>query len=232
MSGSDWGNLAAFEKYGRMVDNMGDYSMISYNEAVSETYTTHKHASHTMLLARDPRVLWDLYQARAAILMQMRFDGVIGFPGGLVDPGENPVEAANREMVEEIGLDLKKHSITKDNHIVSYFNDKKSLVLHFFGLEVTLEEFCAIELQNLQAPDYGSETLGILRPPLYTMGDNYRGLPAFLSNSFAGNARDELLLGLEHFKTHTAEEIQVAVVAERQHAATHPNHAGLTNLDS
>ncbi|XP_033731497.1 U8 snoRNA-decapping enzyme-like [Pecten maximus] len=226
MSGAYWGQLAPFEKYGRMVDRTEDFMVISYEEAMSETHTSHKHASHTMILARDPRVLWDLYPARAAILMQMRFDGVIGFPGGLVDPGEDPVEAANREMVEEIGLDLKKHSITKENHIVSYFNAKKDLVLHFFGLEVTLKEFCAIELQNLQAPDYGVETLGILRPPLYTMGDNYRGMPAFLSNSFVGNARDELLYGLQHFKTHTAEEIEAALTAQQQHEAANQDSRG------
>ena len=38
--------------------------------------------------------------------MQLRFDGVFGFPGGLVDKGENPVEGLNREMQEEIGLDV------------------------------------------------------------------------------------------------------------------------------
>ncbi|XP_069135415.1 U8 snoRNA-decapping enzyme-like [Argopecten irradians] len=226
MSEGNWGHLASDEKYGRLVDQVDDFKLITYDEAASESHAAHKHASHTMILARDLRVLWDLYPARAAILMQMRFDGVIGFPGGLVDPGEDPVVAANREMVEEIGLDLQKHSITKENHIVSYFNAKKNLVLHFFGLEVTLEEFCAIEQRNLKAPDYGVETLGILRPPLYTMGDNYRGLPAFLSNTFVGNARDELLLGLQHFKTHSAEEIQAALTAQEKHAAEHQGCQG------
>ncbi|XP_021374732.1 uncharacterized protein LOC110464043 isoform X2 [Mizuhopecten yessoensis] len=232
MSETGWGQLAPYENYGRVDDRKEDFLVISYNEATSEKYATHKHASHTMLLARDPRVLWDLYPSRAAILMQMRFDGVIGFPGGLVDPGEDPVEAANREMVEEVGLDLTKHSISKDNHITSFFNARKSLVLHFFGLEVTLGEFCDIERRNLQAPDYGSETLGLIRPPLYTMGDNYRGLPAFLSNGFAGNARDELLTGLQYFKTHTAEEIQVALTAQQQHADVNQGCLGHINPSS
>lgn len=38
--------------------------------------------------------------------MQVRFDGLFGFPGGLVEPEENPVDGLNREMAEEIGLDV------------------------------------------------------------------------------------------------------------------------------
>lgn len=40
--------------------------------------------------------------------MQVRFDGNMGFAGGLIDPGENPVHAVNRECCEEIKLDLDK----------------------------------------------------------------------------------------------------------------------------
>lgn len=40
--------------------------------------------------------------------MQMRFDGYLGFPGGLVDAGETWEEALNRELQEEIGLDLDR----------------------------------------------------------------------------------------------------------------------------
>ena len=38
--------------------------------------------------------------------MQMRFDGTLGFPGGLVEKGEDPVIGLNREMEEEIGLEV------------------------------------------------------------------------------------------------------------------------------
>jgi len=38
--------------------------------------------------------------------MQMRFDGMIGFAGGLVDPGEEVCEGLNRELKEEANLDL------------------------------------------------------------------------------------------------------------------------------
>ena len=38
-------------------------------------------------------------------MMQVRFDGLLGFPGGLVDPGETVEVGLNRELVEEIALD-------------------------------------------------------------------------------------------------------------------------------
>ena len=47
--------------------------------------------------------------------MQMRFDGKMGFPGGLIDLGENLVTGLNRELDEEINLDLKKNSIKSDD---------------------------------------------------------------------------------------------------------------------
>ena len=89
--------------------------------------------------------------------MQMRFDGLIGFPGGLVDPGEDPLTALNRELHEEIGLDLDKFSFVEDNHVLSCFHEKKNLVLHFYAKEVTLDEFRGIEQRNLTATEYGSE---------------------------------------------------------------------------
>jgi U8 snoRNA-decapping enzyme len=89
--------------------------------------------------------------------MQMRFDGLLGFPGGLVDPGENPLQAANRELEEEIGLDMQRVKLSDEDHVISFVNKSKTLVLHFYGRELTLQEFKEIELGNLKAPDYGSE---------------------------------------------------------------------------
>ena len=37
-------------------------------------------------------------------MMQVRFDGLLGFAGGLVDPGESVEYGLNRELEEEIGL--------------------------------------------------------------------------------------------------------------------------------
>lgn len=90
--------------------------------------------------------------------MQMRFDGYLGFPGGLVHPHEKDcVLALNREMHEEMNLDLSKHSVKEENHVVSHFCRSKKLCLHFYALEVTINELQDIERNSILAEDYGDE---------------------------------------------------------------------------
>lgn len=90
--------------------------------------------------------------------MQMRFDGNIGFPGGLLDePGEAPAEALNREMQEEIALDLAKYSFTQDDHIISHVNTKKKLITHFYVMEVTKQQYNEIEKNSINAKEWGIE---------------------------------------------------------------------------
>ena len=45
--------------------------------------------------------------------MQNRCDGDIGFPGGILEKElkEHPVDGLNRELEEEIGLDVSKHAL-------------------------------------------------------------------------------------------------------------------------
>jgi hypothetical protein len=45
------------------------------------------------------------------------------------------------------------------------------------------------------------------------MGDGYRGFPAFLANSYVGNAREQLLYTLQHLSIMTTEEIAKVVEA-------------------
>ena len=53
--------------------------------------------------------------------------------------------------------------------------------------------------------------MGNIRVPLYTMGDHFRGLPGFLTNTFCGNSRDQLLLGLVHTKLLSPGEVKTAL---------------------
>lgn len=205
-----WGMLAHFEAYGRHGDSKHDYKVVSYKDAKTK-FMDYMHASHGMIYAKTDLILWDLYESKAAVLMQMRFDGLIGFPGGLVDPGEDPVTGLNREMHEEIDLDLQRHSFKDEEHAVTFVQENKRLVLHFYIKEVTLEHFKAIEERCCHAHEHGVEALGSIRPPLFTMGDNLRGFPAFLCNQFAGNSREELLHGLLHTKLFTQQEIDKAL---------------------
>ncbi|XP_076468899.1 U8 snoRNA-decapping enzyme-like [Babylonia areolata] len=212
------GECLEFEYCGRLGDKKQDYIQMTFHQSKS-LGTEYIHACHGMIFARTNRVVWEQLSVRACILMQMRFDGVIGFPGGLVDSGEDLVTALNREMEEEIGLEVSKYSFTADDHVETMVNQVKKLVLHFFVKEITEEEFCLVEQRQLSAPEFGVETMGCIRVPLYTMPDGLRGFPAFLANQFIGNARHQLLTGLSHCKIMTQEEIQSSLAKCHQHLA-------------
>jgi 8-oxo-dGTP pyrophosphatase MutT (NUDIX family) len=90
--------------------------------------------------------------------MQVRFDGTFGFAGGYVDAVDDTiVTGLNRELVEEINLDLNAHRVTQDNHLCSHVCSDKSLVTHFYSLEVTLAQYQEIERRVLTAHEWGRE---------------------------------------------------------------------------
>ncbi len=54
----------------------------------------------------------------------------LGFPKGLVDPGEAPIDAANRELQEEIGFGAHKLTLLKELSLApGYFSSKMQIFL-------------------------------------------------------------------------------------------------------
>lgn len=56
--------------------------------------------------------------------------------------------------------------------------------------------------------------MGMVRVPLYTMKDGFRGLPAFLSNNFIGITKEQLIKGLTLKNILTQDEISKALLAK------------------
>ncbi len=57
-------------------------------------------------------------------------DYELGFPKGLIDPGEDILEAANRELMEEVGFGARRMEIlTKLTLAPSYFSSKMNIVV-------------------------------------------------------------------------------------------------------
>ena len=147
-----------------------------------------KHASHTAIYARTEEKQFGKYPKYAHFLIQLRFDGTFGFVGGLVDPGETPLVAVNREASEELGMPLGSITVTQEDYLITHYADELSLCLHFYAKEVDFETILEIESKCVKGKDYGNEVLGLMRVPLYILS-NKLGLPAFLGSQFISTAR-------------------------------------------
>jgi U8 snoRNA-decapping enzyme len=139
-----------------------------------------------------------------ALIMIDRWDGRMGFPGGTVDEGEELIDALVREVKEEIGITVKPDKV----HAIAAHEWK--IATHLYGLEVQEAEFLHIYyhiLNNfsrsilLHAYEEGdkshfmSEITGIKIIPLVQHAG--KGINYFLENSFAGSAKNELLIMLD-----------------------------------
>lgn len=78
----------------------------------------------------------------------------LGFPKGLIDPGETPEEAANRELKEEVGFGTNKLTLLK----------KVVMAPSYFNNEMTL--FMATDLYPKRLPGDEPEPLEVIKWPL------------------------------------------------------------------
>ncbi|XP_067399267.1 U8 snoRNA-decapping enzyme-like [Emydura macquarii macquarii] len=157
-----------------------------------------RHACHALLYAPCPGRLFGAVPLGHAVLMQMRFDGRLGFPGGFVDPRDGSLEEGlNRELQEELGPGAAPLCLAEGDYLGSRSAETpQRLVAHFYAKRLSLEQLRALEDGATRAKEHGLEVLGLVRVPLYTLRDGAGGLPAFLSNAFAGDARQQLLQAL------------------------------------
>merc|ERR1712212_250538 len=76
-----------------------------------------RRAAHCLFWSKTKTKTVHDIPVKGLIMMQVRFDGLLGFPGGLVDEGESVEEGLNRELVEEINLDLDEVKVTESDLI-------------------------------------------------------------------------------------------------------------------
>ncbi|XP_007249996.3 U8 snoRNA-decapping enzyme [Astyanax mexicanus] len=167
-----------------------DGQEISREEALSRR--GFKHACHILLHAETSTKLFRKIPLKHIVLMQMRFDGLLGFPGGLVNPSEETLESGlSRELQEEVGVAVP---VTVDDYVYSRLPPSSpNLITHFYTKKMTEAELLELEKAAVgNAADHGLEVMGMVRVPLYTL-KNGGGLSWFLSHSFISNSRAQLL---------------------------------------
>ncbi|XP_066528590.1 U8 snoRNA-decapping enzyme isoform X2 [Hoplias malabaricus] len=160
------------------------------------------------------------YSICKEVRMQMRFDGLLGFPGGLVKPSEESLEAGLiRELQEEIGVAVP---VTVDDYVSSRLAPSPPLLItHFYTKKMTEAQLLEIEKAAVsKAADHGLEVLGMVRVPLYTMR-NGGGLSWFLSHSFISNSRAQLLGALGRLGLVSQGALEEAVRQAEQMRHTH-----------
>jgi len=91
--------------------------------------------------------------------MQLRFDGYIGFPGGIIDEGEDILSGLNRELFEEVNINVQKHPVKEEHYVVTHWCPNKKLLLHFYAVEVSIDDLKVIEEEAVKAHDYGTEVI-------------------------------------------------------------------------
>ncbi len=120
------------------------------------------------------------------VLLQVRYDGKIGFVAGWQDEGETALEGALREAREEIGLEVNPEDVS----IVDEADN-------FFEIEVDYVRFREIQRNLHNAVHFGVEVAGFNQVPLI----NYVDCPAydnFCQHNFAGNGREQMDVLMEH----------------------------------
>ncbi|XP_056130839.1 U8 snoRNA-decapping enzyme [Lampris incognitus] len=176
-----------------------------------------RHACHVMLYSDTKARLFGRIPIRHLVLMQMRFDGLLGFPGGLVDPSKETLEEGlSRELLEELGMEIP---VLAEDYLTSCRVPSSSslssrLITHFYVKKMEERQIEEVEKAAVSAAtDHGQEVLGMVRVPLYTMrgGGGGGGLPSFLSHSFIGTARSQLLDALLRLRLVTPQELHRAL---------------------
>ncbi len=123
------------------------------------------------------------------VLMHMRWDGFIGFPGGKVETGEELHEALIREMEEEYNFTVRLKHLVNDKpiHLCSHADNHGELHTHCFELEVSKSEFKRVIELATEAEHFGSEVQGVFAVQIAEFEKGI-GYSQFRKNNFKASA--------------------------------------------
>lgn len=89
--------------------------------------------------------------------MQMRFDGLLGFPGGFVDRRFWSLEDGLNRVLG-LGLGLGRLRLTEADYLSSHLTEGPHReVAHLYARQLTLEQLHAVEISAVHSRDHGLE---------------------------------------------------------------------------
>lgn len=135
-------------------------------------------------------------QKFAHIMMQLRWDGVFGFPGGKVDPGETLRQACVREAMEEINLAINEADLIP---VCSHKEEGGNFAAHLYALEVDASRMLPIIQDSWSALDAEAEVCGVIAPRISMYGaEQGKGILQFATKTpMSFSAKHELITMLE-----------------------------------
>ena len=123
------------------------------------------------------------------VLMQLRWDGTLGFPGGLVNKGEDLIKALIRESKEEFALIIDEKLSKEIKSLSTYADD--NINIHSYYLEVNYERLKEIQENSFRAKHFYSENQGCVLPQIADFKGE--GIKKFLTNNFYLTSKEELM---------------------------------------
>lgn len=133
------------------------------------------------------------------VLMLMRWDGYIGFPGSIIDEGETSLDAAVREFKEETGV-----SLTDDEIASLEFQEKVSLSENsaLYLLNVPYSRLLDIRKVSASFGPGVAEIAGtmLLQVKDYSTENQVKGLPALRQQLFAHGAKAHFECVVSHLQ--------------------------------
>lgn len=119
----------------------------------------------------------------------MRWDNTFGYPGGSVDAGETPLDAAVREVREELGYEVDPLDLT----LISSHKCSEKFTSHMFCCKVTEDEMYLIRDLSSKNAFGKAEAAGFNVCHIYDESiKNSQNL------NFAGSGKEEFDLMLKH----------------------------------